>query len=250
MNLAFDGGWCATVTDDPLSITPRFTGDSVRVVQYADKKERERFVLDTFGSQHFMWDTPDILRFDKNSRQLVGAEFQMPCTSANCESTDRVPVMPALRPGGLRAHEVQDFRHEMCPVLCRVPGDTVLTCLRDLDVLDEPMEARIGIAPDLALLVQHGVVVGWSLTNPAHYLTTGYTDPDPTPPFPATRRLLTECLDLVTDPLIYDVEDQDPAALARLRAADEALRDQREDRHRADALTALIANLVDTYGNW
>ncbi|MBT2478152.1 hypothetical protein [Streptomyces sp. ISL-94] len=88
------------------------------------------------------------------------------------------------------------------------------------------------------------------LTNPAHHLTTPYSDPDLDPPSPATRRLLTECLDLVTDPLIYDVEDQDPAALARLRAADEALRDQREDRHRADALTALIANLVDTYGNW
>lgn len=51
--------------------------------------------------------------------------------------------------------------------LCRAPGDTVLTCLRDLDVLDEPLEARIGIAPDVALLVQHGTVVGWSLTDPA-----------------------------------------------------------------------------------
>ncbi|MFD7838160.1 hypothetical protein [Streptomyces sp. NPDC059761] len=249
MRLTFDGGWRATVTGEPLRITPRFTGDSVRVVHYADWNERERFVLDTFGSQEVMWDFPDVLRYDKDSRRLVGAEFQMPCTSPNCESTDRVPVLPALRPGGLRADEVQDFRHEMCPVLCRVPGDTVLTCLRDLDVLDEPVEARIGIAPDVALLVQHGVVAGWSLTNPAQYLTTAYADPDPAPPSPATRRLLTECLDLVTDPLIYDVEDRDPAALARLRAADEALREQREDRHRADALAALIANLVDIYGN-
>ncbi|WP_159046009.1 hypothetical protein [Streptomyces sp. WM6372] len=73
-------------------------------------------------------------------------------------------------------------------------------------------------------------------------------DPDPGPPTPAIRRLLTECPDLVTDPLIYDVEDRDPAALARLLAADQALRDQSEDRHRAGALAALIANLVDTYG--
>ncbi|WP_199809192.1 hypothetical protein [Streptomyces sp. NRRL S-244] len=46
------------------------------------------------------------------------------------------------------------------------------------------------------------------------------------------------------------MEDREPAALARLRAADEALREQRGDRHRADALAAMIANLVDIYGNW
>jgi hypothetical protein len=47
-----------------------------------------------------------------------------------------------------------------------------------------------------------------------------------------------------------DVVDGEPAALARLRSADESLRTQREDRHRADALLALIATLVEDYGNW
>ncbi|MFI2367976.1 hypothetical protein [Streptomyces sp. NPDC018833] len=63
--LTFDGDWHATVTGDPLHITPRFTGDSVDVMHCADVKERERFVLDTFGSQHFMWDFPDVFRFDQ-----------------------------------------------------------------------------------------------------------------------------------------------------------------------------------------
>ncbi|MFF8711544.1 hypothetical protein ACF07T_08910 [Streptomyces sp. NPDC015184] len=129
------------------------------------------------------------------------------------------------------------------------PGDAVLTCLRDLDVLDEPLEARIGIAPDVALLVQHGSVVGWSLTDPARHLTTGYAAPDPAPPSPVTRRLLSACLDLITDPLLEEVQSRDPAALARLRTVHRALRAQREDRHRADALLALIANLVEDYGN-
>ncbi|MFD7912277.1 hypothetical protein ACFV30_16355 [Streptomyces sp. NPDC059752] len=249
MKLVFDGGWCAAVTREPLRITPRFTTDSVRLVPYASVGERERFVLDTFGSEHWLWDAPDILRFDKDSRALVGAEFQMPYGSLHAENADRVPVLPAVHPGGLRADEVQDFRHEMCTVLHRAPGDTVLTCLRDLDVLDEPLEESIGIAPDVALLVQHGAVVGWSLTDPARYLTTGYVDPDPDPPSPGTRRMLTECLDLVTDPVVDDLVDGVPAALARLRAADEALRAQREDRHRADALLALIATYVEDYGN-
>lgn len=246
--LSFEGDWRATVTDDPLPITPRFTGDSVRVMHYADKTERERFVAHTFGSEHWLWDTPDVFRFDPDSRKLVGAEFQMPYVSANADTVTRVPVMPAVRQGGLRADAVRDFRHEMCTVLCRAPGDAVLACLRDLDVLDKPLDACVGIAPDVALLVQHGTVVGWSLTDPARYLTSAYSDPDPAPPSPATRRLLTECLDLVTPPLVDDVVDGEPAALARLRAADEALRAQHEDRHRADTLLDLIATYVEDYG--
>ncbi|GAX53720.1 hypothetical protein [Streptomyces olivochromogenes] len=100
-------------------------------------------------------------------KTLVGAEFQLPGESASVEHSARLPDTPAVRPGGLHADEVRDFWLKMCAVLCRTPGDAVLTGPRDLDVLDEPLEARVGIAPDVALLVQHGTVVGWSLTDPA-----------------------------------------------------------------------------------
>lgn len=89
---------------------------------------------------------------------------------------------PLVHSGGLRADEARDFRLEVTTDLCRAPGDTELTCLRDLDVLDEPLETRIGIAPDVALLIQDGTVIGWSLTDPARYLTTAFAAPDPAPP--------------------------------------------------------------------
>ncbi|MFJ4774304.1 hypothetical protein ACIP88_35225 [Streptomyces uncialis] len=123
----------------------------------------------------------------------------------------------------------------------------MLTGLRDLDILDEPLEARIGIAPDVALLVQHNTVVGWSLPDPALHLTTGFASPDPARPLPATRLLFTACMDLVTSPLLDHVRDREPTALARLRALDHALRDQREDRHRAEALRSLIATYVEDH---
>ncbi|NUK46418.1 hypothetical protein HRW13_37375, partial [Streptomyces lunaelactis] len=68
-----------------------------------------------------------------------------------------------------------------------------------------------------------------------------------TPPVPATRLLLTECLDLITSPLLDEVRDREPAALASLRALEHSLRNQREDRHRIDALLALIGDLVEDY---
>ncbi|MFF4423291.1 hypothetical protein ACFY04_21355 [Streptomyces sp. NPDC001549] len=251
VKLALDGDWTATVTGEPLGMAPRFDFRDfcVRVAPYADVEEWQRFLGETFGSRPWLWDTPDELCFDPGSRELVGVVVQLPCGDTDAEDAARVPVAPLVRPAGLRAEEVRDFRLEVTTELCRAPGDTVLTCLRDLDVLDEPLEARIGIAPDVALLVQHGTVVGWSLTDPVRYLTTTFAPPDPGAPAPATRLLFTACLDLVTVPLIDEVTDREPAALARLRAADEALRNQREDRHRADALSALIADLVENYGN-
>ena len=97
MRLALGDGWNATVTDDPLLVSPRFTGNSVEVAPYASVKERERFIAGTFGSQDWLWDTPDVLRFDPDSRKLVGAEFQMPYVSADAE------VLPRARGASGRA---------------------------------------------------------------------------------------------------------------------------------------------------
>ncbi|NUL02686.1 hypothetical protein HRW07_05375 [Streptomyces lunaelactis] len=249
MRITIDDNWTATATGDPLHITPRFDfwDFRVRIAEYANVEEWQRFLLDTFGSGPWLWDTPDELRFDQGRLELVGAELHLAGEAADAEDSARVPATPLVHPGGLRADEARDFRLEVTTELCRAPGDTVLTCLRDLDVLDEPLEARIGIAPDVALLVQHGTVVGWSLTDPARYLTTGFAAPDKAPPVPATRLLLTECLDLITTPLLDKVRRREPAALASLRALEHSLNNQREDRHRIDALTVKIADLVEDY---
>ncbi len=138
-----------------------------------------QFLLDTFGSEPWLRDTPDELRFDRASLELVGAEFQIAGEAADAEDSTRLPPHPA-RPGGLRADETRDFRLEVTTELCRAPGDTVPTCLRDLDVLDEPLDAP--------------------------------------PPSPATRRPLTERLDLAGT----------PAALTRLRTTAESLRTQQD----------------------
>lgn len=251
MRLTLDGDWHATVTDGPLGMMPRFDfpGQCVRIAEYGDVEGWQQFLVDTFGSQEWLWDDPDEFRFAPDSRKLVGAGFRLPSESASAEDCARVPRTPTVRPGGLRADEARDFRLEPATELCRAPGDTVLTCLRDPDVLDGPLEARIGIAPDVALLVQRGTVVGWSLTDPVRYLTTGFATPDPLPPSPAIRRLFTECLDLITTPLLYEVRNRNPATLARLQTADKDLRAQREDRHRVDSLLALISNLVEDYAD-
>lgn len=251
MRITMDGDWTVLVTGKPLRFTPRFDFRDflVRVAEYSNVDERGAFLLDTFGSGPWLWDTPDELRFGREDRELVGAEFQVVGEAADPDDSAHLSATPAVRPGGLRAAEVRDFRLEVTTELCRAAEDAVLTCLRDLDVLDEPLEARVGIAPDVALLVQDSAVVGWSLTDPVRYVTTGFAAPDPAPPAPSTRVLFTMCMDLVTTPMLDAVRRRDPAALSDLRQLDRRLRDQREDRHRADALLALTGGLVEDYGS-
>ncbi|MER5278022.1 hypothetical protein ABT025_20015 [Streptomyces sp. NPDC002809] len=197
------GDGTVLVTGRPLCLTPRFDFRDflVRVAEYSNVDERGAFLLDTFGSGPWLWDTPDELRFDREGRELVGAEFQVAGEAADPADSAHLSAAPAVHSGGLRAAEVRDFRLEVTTELCRAPEDAVLTCLRDLGVLAEPLEARVGIAPDVALLVQDSAVAGWSLTDPVRYVTTGFAAPDPAPPAPSsTRDLFTTCMDLVTTP--------------------------------------------------
>ncbi|MCC3652587.1 hypothetical protein LIX60_14135 [Streptomyces sp. S07_1.15] len=110
MRLTLDGDWNATVTGDPLRITPRFDfpGQCVRIAEYADVERWQRFLTDTFGSHAWLWDDPDELRFAPDTRELAGAGFRLPYESPTAEDHARAPATPPVHPGGLRADEARD----------------------------------------------------------------------------------------------------------------------------------------------
>jgi hypothetical protein len=62
MRLTSDGDWMATVTGSPLR--PRFDirYHCVRIAEYADVEEWQRFLVATLGSQEWLWDTSCVLR--------------------------------------------------------------------------------------------------------------------------------------------------------------------------------------------
>ncbi|MFI6466927.1 hypothetical protein [Streptomyces sp. NPDC050538] len=49
----------------------------MRIAMYANVEERGRFLRDT-SAVSLAVDTPDKLRFDQHSRELIGAELQLP----------------------------------------------------------------------------------------------------------------------------------------------------------------------------
>ncbi|MEK8145125.1 hypothetical protein NKH18_38265 [Streptomyces sp. M10(2022)] len=105
------GDWTVMVTGEPLRLTPRFDFRDfrVRIAEYSNVEERGAFLLDTFGSGPWLWDTPDELRFDREDQELVGAEFQVAGEAADPEDSARLSATPIVDPGGLRADEARTF---------------------------------------------------------------------------------------------------------------------------------------------
>ncbi len=241
----------AVVTDTPLTSRPRLALDIPQLIlgEFTDRAGFERLLPRTFGSQEWLGSENDDLLFDNGSRELVGVGLHLPAASAPPHVGVRLPAEPRPVRSGLRAQEVRDFSLAQTTVLYCDPVATELTCLRDLAVLDDSLDARLGIAPGLALVVQVGEVVGWSLTDPVQYLTTGYAVADPAPAAPSTRLRLAECLALITRPLVDAVMDKEPDAWHRLRTTERALREQREDLNRAAALHRLVTRLIEDYEN-
>jgi hypothetical protein len=235
-------------TGHPLRFTPRFDlpGQQLIVAGYADAREREEQLADTFGSMQWLWSENDFLRFDKDSRRLCSATFFLPPRSAPYEAGHGAAAQPPSVPAGLRANEPSEFELPQATVFRCAPDGAELVCLRAPDLLARQPDARIDIAPDVELLVHDGALTGWRLIDPARYLTSGFSTPDTdSPPSPTTRRHLAECLRLVSAPVVDSVMEQDANAWRDLLALQRALRDQHDDRRRADVVQAVIDRLVD-----
>lgn len=249
MKFSIGDNLSAETTGSPLTFTPRFdiTSPQVILAEYTDPEGRERLVGATFGSMQWLWSETDEVRFDPHTRELVGATFYVPRQSSPAQLRHGPPHDPRPLPAGLRADTAEEFSLPQATFFWFTPETDELTCLRDRYVLDQPLDARIGIGPDLNLLVQGGAVAGWSLTDPARYLTDGFAEPDVTLPTPATRIRLAECLEFVSSPLVDEVMDQDIDAWRRLRATERALREQQDDRQRADILHRVVNRLIEDY---
>nr|WP_203593937.1 hypothetical protein [Streptomyces sp. SID9124] len=240
----------AETTDGPLAFAPRFDFRDLQLIVagYADPAGRERELSETFGSLRWLWSQDDFLRFDRDSGELRSLTFFVPARSVPVPRAHADRDEPRSRAAGLRADAVRDFVTPRTTVFHCDSGASELRACGGVRLLGTRPDARLVIAPDVTLLVHEGTVTGWSLRDPARYLTDGFAEAPPSPPSPATRIRLAECLELVSSPLVDRVMDAAPEAWRRLRATERALREQRDDRPRADILHGVVSRLIEDYG--
>ncbi|MCX5340165.1 hypothetical protein [Streptomyces atratus] len=145
----------AETTGRPLAFTPRFDFRDLQLIVagYADPAGRERQLPDTFGSMQWLWSQDEHFRFDQGSRELCSLTFFVPPQSV---SMPHVHDEPRTQAGGLRADAAQGFVMPQTTVFHCDPGATELRCLRDVGVLDRKLDARLGVAPDVASSSRRG----------------------------------------------------------------------------------------------
>ncbi|MEU5400609.1 hypothetical protein ABZ348_15120 [Streptomyces sp. NPDC005963] len=252
MRISVSAGSTVETAGHPLAFSPRFDffGLQVIVAGYGSPAERERQLPHTFGSMQWLASESEHFRFDHDSQELCSATFFVPPVSAPAGALRHTRDWPTPLRSGLRADPPGDFDLTQASVFSYTTGTDELRSFRDTTLLATTPDARIEIAPYVCLLVQGGTVAGWSLTDPARYLTDGFAEPENEPPSPTTRTLLADCLDLVSSPLVEDVMDKEPDAWLRLRTTERALREQPDDRGRANILHRVISRLIEDYASW
>ncbi|NUS94572.1 MAG: hypothetical protein HOQ36_19555 [Nocardia sp.] len=245
MTLVLGEGMRVEITDRPLRFTPRFDfgGQQVVVADYTGPAERELQLPLTFGSRQWLWSEDEHFRFDRDSRELCSFTFFLAARSVPSSSC----IRPRAVAAGLRAETAREFGLPQTTVFTCDTAGSELVCLRDTAVPARHFDARLEIAPAVELLVRDEAIVGWSLRDPARYLTEGFAEPQLGPPARRTRRRLAECMALISAPLVDEVMERDTNTWARLRVLERGLRDQRVDRARARILHRVIARLIEDY---
>ncbi|NLU66675.1 hypothetical protein [Streptomyces sp. HNM0574] len=237
----------ARITDEPLGHLPRFafSGPHVTVGPYVNAADRERGFADTFGSMQWLWSETDDVRFREQDRKLCGLVLYAPEAADPAPEVSRSWTACPVVTGGLRAVSASGFDLPQAVTRWSDAEAGHLVCLGE----DRPQgeRFRLRVAPDTDLLFRERRLVGWMLTDPARYLSSGWESPDPHPPETSTRSLLAECLALTSDPLVEDVMDGDDSAWHRLRGVVCALSRQETDRARAAILAETMDHLFDSY---
>lgn len=133
----------------------------------------------------------------------------------------------------------------MEPTVLRHATTNELTCRYSTDPL--PEVTRLQVAPNFDLLVADGRLHGWTLSEPERFLVSGWEYPVSDPPDPGLATLLKDYFDLVADPAVERIEDQDQDMLDALRDLAQRITAHNGVPERRAALRARVDDIIDFF---
>lgn len=229
------------IDGEPLSFPPRLAilGLTLTIGPYTSPQEHESHVLATVGSGNWHPSEYDEFRFDRTTGELGSLRLHIP--EKNAEPATWAEIQP--RQGTIRLPEPSSFTVE--PSVTRHAGTDELTCLYAAGPV--PVITRLRLAPNFDLLVADGRLYGWTLSAPERFLVSGWEFPGSGPPDPGLAALLKDYFDLVADPDVERIEDQDPEMLNALRDLAQRISTHNGVPGRRDALLARVNDIIDFF---
>lgn len=227
------------IDGEPLPFPPRLAilGLTLTIGPYTSPQEHESHVLATVGSGNWHPSEYDEFRFDKATGELKSLRLHIP------EKNGGTAAGTEARPGTIRLAEPAPFSAE--PSVVRHATTKELTCLYTTGPL--PDVTRLQVAPNFDLLVADGRLHGWTLFSPERFLVSGWEFPVSDPPDPDLAILLKDYFDLVADPDIERIEDQDQDMLKALRDLAQRITADNGVPKRRAALLARVNDIIDFF---
>lgn len=231
-----------------LQWTPRLaiSGLSLMVGSYANGEEHEKHVLETQGSGNWYRSEYDELRFNRSNGQLESLWFHIPEENVQHDHDISNWTSLAATIGSLRL--ITDTNFDLKPTGERwyARDGKSLLCLQSSSQISNEM-SRLRVAPSIDLFFADQLLVGWLLASPERFLVDSWEYPQVDPDDEELATLLGEYFDIVAEPYIERMQDQDPSIFEILNAMSQRISKDRGAISRRLALRRSVEELIDSF---
>jgi hypothetical protein len=240
-----------------LPYPPRWgaCGDSLIVGSYRNGDEHEHHVVaETIGSG--LWYGPesnDEFRFGEEDLTLKSIWFRTLEENMDLGSVIEPWIKQEPLVGSLRltsSEDLEGFSPGLTDFRWFDPQGQMFACIKKNALLEAESHTRLRIAADVDLMFADDQLCGWILSNPLKYATRGWESPHPLEH--EDTMLITvayEYFQLVTEPFIEQMEDEDPSVLHALQNLNQQLKDVDIMGYQRKVFSDRIENLIeDFYG--
>lgn len=243
-----DGILAEIVFNANLPWTPRLviSGLSLMLGPYSTKEGHERHFLETWGSGNWYKSEYDELRFNRDNGQLESLWFHIPEKGVQCAQvvSQWMKLSPII--GSLRLTSGANFALNPAGERWYDKSAKSLVCLQS--TLRTPVETlRLKIAPSIDLFFADGQLFGWLLANPENFLVGSWQYPQVDQDDEELATFLDDYFDIVVEPHVEQMQDQDTAVLGRLKRLSQRISVDRGAIGQRLALRGRIDELIDFF---
>jgi hypothetical protein len=203
-----------------LPFSPRWglRESSLIVGGYYSGDEHEQHFLQTVGSGNWYRSEYEEFRFRQDNHQLESVWFHVPEVNVEPEKQDVMSLWQFETPikGLLTLLQVQGFKPEPMDFRFLDRDGKFLACIAEMALTTTKNRLRLRIAKDFDLLFIEQNLCGWLLSHPIDYLVMSWDETSPVTPDEQLASIVYEYLDLIAEPNIEKIEDEDPAILELL----------------------------------
>ncbi len=254
MNIELKKSYQATIIDGVcLPFSPRWGLRELSLIigEYQSGDEHEQHFLQTVGSGNWYRSEYDEFRFRQDNHQLESIWFHLPEVNIEPDKQDIISLWQFETPikGLLSLLSLQGFNPEPMDFRFLEQNGNFLACISEmaLTTTKNKNRLRLRIAKDFDLLFIEQKLCGWLLSHPINYLVMSWDEPSSVTIDEQFVSIVHEYLNLIAEPNIEKIEDEDPEILESLLALHKRISISTKYTYQFQIVTNCIQEIVEQF---